>query len=729
MKEKVKEGINKVLQNLTKYIGNQKSNKNNDNDKVLTKRKRIENALNDIINLIFNEFGRCSICKECECLKNSKEEIKNKSNNSFEVKKYNSYIEKRDSDMFSNSISNKKIYTEEYIKEFNELKDYMNNLSLLELKKIKKSKESIDENYYSLEKTNSLANSKKPNKNSFNIFESLSKIHSNYINHCDKNPEDGERSINGLNSDKKLSQRNDLYFENYPNIYENSAGEEFENKLKFELDEFNIKESFNFLPNNINTIEEQYTSEDELEIINPIEINLSDLLEIELPEDKNPLFPFSKEKLELLTLDKNEKINKFFNSKLVSQKCNKKVDPLLKKGIKIKEFGFILIYDCRLYMKFFIIIDKTYYTICINCKNKRFKECEGFDYFSEISYKEFFFLCILKFIINYNKKDATGLFQYFITSIKPYGLDSLISTKLNSQNKEELIISPAINLKSTYSLNFRQYYFSNECLEYICLGLSDCRFITELSLEENKLNDKSMVILSKALKSEHCSIKTLGLNYNSIGDKGAQTLALSLLNNKKVKTLGLYHNELSDLGATSIGQLFKKNNTLEIINLSKNNLRFNGLKSLFEGLKENRSLKSIGLEYSKIDDEGAEEIKQLLIENETLEGINLSNNDIGDDGFALISEGLAINKKLSVLSIRRNRISNQGIIDFSKALKTNKSLTNVFLQDNNIGNEGGKSLVEYLNYNRTIQNIYLYENSLNFEIKELIRAVENRIKV
>lgn len=461
-----------------------------------------------------------------------------------------------------------------------------------------------------------------------------------------------------------------------------------------------------------------------------MDIYLSDLVGLSLPTEKNPMLCLPKLELELLEIDSNEKTTKFFNSKLIVQKCNKKIASIqasgyLNKPSTIKEYGWVLIYDSRFYMKLFIVVKKNYYVISVNCKNKRFKNFEGFDYFPELTYREFFFLAIIKYIVYCNKKDSIGLFQYFLTSIDIFNNNNLVEF-----NFDELIINPAINLEMLQVINLKQCYLRQDAMEFICSGLSECRFVVELSLEENKLNDKAINYLSSALQSKDCSIVTLGLGYNSIGDNGAKVLANSLKNNFKLKTIGLYDNELGDIGVSAFGELFLSNNTIETINLSKNFFKYAGLKSLIKGLKFNTGLKVIGMEFCNIYDEGAYLIKELLIENSCLKGINLSNNYISDLGFISICEGLNINSQLTVLSLRRNNISDVGATFFSQTLKTsNKMLECAYLHENNIGNEGALNLFDALKTNQKIKNIYLYENSMSYDIKSIIRLEEYRIKV
>lgn len=458
-----------------------------------------------------------------------------------------------------------------------------------------------------------------------------------------------------------------------------------------------------------------------------IDISISELIGVEYSDEENPYLSIPQGEVELLEFNKSEKYYKYFNAKLLFQKYTKTSEngqsSMQPQAIK-KEFGWIYISNSRLIIRLFLSVKGSNFKIMIRCRNKRFKGIKGFDYFSEIGYNELFFLSIIKYIVFNNKKDCIGLFQHLLNSVNIYAHKTLFN---NTNN--EWSINPALNLNTPKILNFKQSYMREDALEYITEGLYFSRNVIEIVLEENRIDDKGVLILSKALKSPHCNLKTLGLSYNSIGDDGAKYISEALMINKTIKAIGLYNNCINNMGASCLGEMFKSNSTLESITLSKNTFVYEGLKNLIEGLSQNKKLKVIGLEFLNINDRGAFLIKDLIFKNSFLEGINLSNNSICDDGFSSICDGLNFNKKLSALSIRRNHISDQGAISLSNTILKNFTLTNLYLHENSIRNEGARNLLDSIKLNKTVQQLFLYENNIQHDMKSVIKSEEKRIKI
>lgn len=449
-------------------------------------------------------------------------------------------------------------------------------------------------------------------------------------------------------------------------------------------------------------------------------ISMLELIGNDYNLEYNPIIMIPKKEIELLEFNNTIKYSKFFNSKLLFQKIQMSENC----SFENKEFGWVFINNSKLIVKLYIKIKSENYLVLIKCRNKRFKNIQGFDYFTEITYNELFFLCIIKYIIYQNKKDSIRLFQYFLLNLEIYNNKELFSLKC-----DEFKINPALNIDVSKAIKLNQNYLREDALEFISEGLFFSSNISEINLEENKINDNGILILSHALKSNHINLITLGLSYNVISDVGVKYISDALKINKSIKTLGLYNNNIGNLGVGYLGDMLKYNNTIESINLSKNIFLYDGLKLLIEGIIVNRKLKTIGLEFLNIYDDGAILIRELLINNNIIEGINISNNQICDEGFCSLVDGIMINTKLNKFSIRRNHISDIGIKKLSENIQFNSSLNFLFLQENSIGNQGANLILESL---KSLENqivIYLYDNLVNHEIKVKIRKEEFRIKI
>lgn len=652
--------------------------------------KEIKNATNEIINIINAEYYRleqnkCKTCKTCVCLNQIKHSNKTKqksnSNNDFKTK----------------SISNINV------------------------------KEASDEYTYPIIKEHLVENYSSHSCNS-NELSNYDNYFSNNYNYCNiKNLELNKQA----NSYVSLSNN-----DNINNYFSKSIREQ---ELSYDQSKYNYSSSI---------INEDYSPE-------MIEISMSELIGFDYNIDYDPVISIPKTEYFLLEFNKEQKFYKYFNSEFNFQKLTAKEEETLSVysnsylinnyyNTPKREFGWVFINNGKIIIKLLIDILSLKYKVIIKSKNKRFKNIQGFDYFTDISYNEFFFLSIIKYIIYYCRKDKKNLYHDMIVNIDIHNNSFLFNI-----NNNEFIINPALDLEKVKKIDLRRSELREDSLEFISESLYLSNNIRELILEKNKLDCKCAIILSKVIKSPYVNIISIALNENIIGDEGCKHLADSLSikytntinsnssinckkisnNIKSIKTIGLYDNRIDNLGAKYIGDMFNINNTLEYFNIGKNIFSYEGLKYLIEGLSNNVNLKMIGLEFLEINDYGASLFKNLLLLNKSLIGINLSNNRIGDEGFKDICKGLEDNNTLIKLAIRKNCISNLGATCLSKTLLVNDTLENIYLQRNSISNDGCKSIILSLEHNSVVKDIHMYENSIYHDMKIYIKTKEPRIKI
>jgi Leucine Rich repeat len=114
----------------------------------------------------------------------------------------------------------------------------------------------------------------------------------------------------------------------------------------------------------------------------------------------------------------------------------------------------------------------------------------------------------------------------------------------------------------------------------------------ELDLYGMKLSDDDIALLCVFL-TNHTKIDTLFLSLNSIGNSGAQQLALI----QTIKVLDLSRNIIAAQGAASLAQ----NNNITSLNLSNNGIEDEGAIAL----SKNKSIKYLDVSYNYIGYEGA----------------------------------------------------------------------------------------------------------------------------
>ncbi|KAL4484842.1 hypothetical protein ABPG74_020019 [Tetrahymena malaccensis] len=171
----------------------------------------------------------------------------------------------------------------------------------------------------------------------------------------------------------------------------------------------------------------------------------------------------------------------------------------------------------------------------------------------------------------------------------------------------------------------------------------------EIMLGENKLQLESRVVqvcnLSNSLTSLH-----IGLNQNSITDKGVQAIGVALSSCIKLNKLELYFysNKIGDIGVSAIASSLKKLTLLKKLKLSfyKNMIQDNGIEQIGQALSYCTYLTNLAL--------------------------YLNDNQFGDKGTFSLAEGLShcTDIKTLKLSLFNNRqITNEGYQKFDYCLQ------------------------------------------------------------
>lgn len=121
----------------------------------------------------------------------------------------------------------------------------------------------------------------------------------------------------------------------------------------------------------------------------------------------------------------------------------------------------------------------------------------------------------------------------------------------------------------------------------------------------------------------------INLSYYCVNHKGVIAMAAALQHNKYVRELNLTDNFLNDDACYHLGQMLKSNITLEDLNLTGCRIRASGMRRLGHQLPINRSLKSLNLARNCLEDEGGEIFAKYIDEGTDVERVNLSDNKLG----------------------------------------------------------------------------------------------------
>ncbi|XP_062895925.1 LOW QUALITY PROTEIN: NACHT, LRR and PYD domains-containing protein 12-like [Mobula hypostoma] len=274
--------------------------------------------------------------------------------------------------------------------------------------------------------------------------------------------------------------------------------------------------------------------------------------------------------------------------------------------------------------------------------------------------------------------------------------------------------------------------------------LSTNRSLTELSLNDNKLGDLGVKLLSAALRISECKLQKLWLRNVRLTDSGVEDLASVLSTNPSLTELNLGANELGDLGVKLVSAALTNSNcciqklwlydvgltangakdlistlstsrSLKELSLSDNNLGDSGVKLVLDALRVSEcNIQKLWLWNVGLTDSGAGDLNATLGGNPSLTVLNLNNNKLEDLGVKLVSAALKKSRcKLQELGLRDVGLTDSGAKDLASALSTNPSLTELNLNDNKLGDSGVKLLSEALKKAKCkIQKLWLRDVGL-----------------
>lgn len=124
--------------------------------------------------------------------------------------------------------------------------------------------------------------------------------------------------------------------------------------------------------------------------------------------------------------------------------------------------------------------------------------------------------------------------------------------------------------------------------------------LTTLTLINNKINDKKLIILADSIKN--CTnLTNLSITFNNFGDNGVIAL-VEIIKDLKLKILDLSCNQIKNKGAEALGIVMENNSTIESIDLSGNEFTNEGTKILLPYLANNDNIQELIVYPQKDDD-------------------------------------------------------------------------------------------------------------------------------
>lgn len=271
-------------------------------------------------------------------------------------------------------------------------------------------------------------------------------------------------------------------------------------------------------------------------------------------------------------------------------------------------------------------------------------------------------------------------------------------------------------------------------------ALQKTRFVTELSLDSNKLSPMQGCELFKVLKN-NTTIRGLKVQNNDLSGDVAIEIRLMLESNVSLSILKLINNSLGPEGTAHIAKGLAANSHVSELQLDSNAIGSAGLQALSNTLKKNQSISTLHLQGNAIDEEGAVAFGECLEINKTLTYLSLS-NAFNESFVVRVLSGLQKNQSVLNLNINKNSLSSdaqslgalvksnhkikvysadeigfndQGCISLADALKVNQRITKLWLQKNSIGPTGCAALADALQVNKSLSRLNLADNKIEVD--------------
>ncbi|XP_072893332.1 ribonuclease inhibitor-like [Hemitrygon akajei] len=219
-----------------------------------------------------------------------------------------------------------------------------------------------------------------------------------------------------------------------------------------------------------------------------------------------------------------------------------------------------------------------------------------------------------------------GLAQAALGSVETLSFSGMTLTPIDCA-----VLSHVIGLCDTIKhLDLEDCHIQCEGIQRLGPGLHKCK---ELRLNDNKLGDSGVKLVSAALKNPECKIQKLGLIRVDLTDSGAEDLASTLSTNPSLTELDLSFNKLGDSGVKLMSSALRNPECkIQKLWLRDVGLTDSGAEDLASALSTNPSLTMLSLGSNSLTDRSVPTLRRLILTLPSLEWIWLTSNQFSGTG-------------------------------------------------------------------------------------------------
>lgn len=210
------------------------------------------------------------------------------------------------------------------------------------------------------------------------------------------------------------------------------------------------------------------------------------------------------------------------------------------------------------------------------------------------------------------------------------------------------------------------------------------------------------------------ALTELSLQFNSLGDLGAQALAAALPHSRALVQLRLGNNQIGDAGAVALAAALPAT-ALQELRLGANLIGGAGAAALYRALPGVPTLARLYLHENRVGDEGAIALAAALGSAPGLQHVGLKRNAIGDAGARALAEALPAAPALQTLDLEDNAIGDGAAAALAAALPATTALVALNLGSNSVGEEGAWALVRAAPQAPRLRELLLHSNPIGDE--------------
>jgi len=216
-------------------------------------------------------------------------------------------------------------------------------------------------------------------------------------------------------------------------------------------------------------------------------------------------------------------------------------------------------------------------------------------------------------------------------------------------------------------------------------------------------------------------MRSLNLNYNLVGAKGARSLGVALADSRTLKELSLDGNHIGDAGAIGLADGLFRNTSLTRISLANNNIGGPGTMAIAEALRESPRVvvSTLRLDGNAFGSAGVDGLSKLVCVGKVLTTLQLRDCQISLQDLPMLARALTETTSLTTIDLSYNAIDAHGARVLAEALPRVTALRHMDLAHNRLGNAGAAALATNdgeggLAENTSLRMLSLANNGIEF---------------